>query len=53
LWLGDHIPELPDKLWAANDTYDNAETDEQYAQVSATCRRIMEFTVNSGSCGRF
>ena len=40
--LGDHIPELPDKLWAAIDTYDRAETDEQYAQVSATCRRILE-----------
>jgi len=40
--LGDHIPELPDKLWAAIETYDNAETDEQYAQVSATCRRILE-----------
>ena len=44
--LGDHIPELPDKLWAAIDTYDNAETDEQYAQVSATCRRIMEFVAD-------
>lgn len=44
--LGDHIPELPDKLWAAIDTYDKAETDEQYAQVSATCRRILEFVAD-------
>jgi hypothetical protein len=44
--LGDHIPELPDKLWAAVDTYDNAETDEQYAQVSATCRRVLEFVAD-------
>lgn len=44
--LGDHIPELPDKLWAAVDTYDNAETDEQYAQVSATCRRILEIVAD-------
>jgi hypothetical protein len=44
--LGDHIPELPEKLWAAVDTYDNAETDEQYAQVSATCRRILEIVAD-------
>jgi hypothetical protein len=44
--LGDHIPELPDKLWAAIDTYDHAETDEQYAQVSATCRRILEIVAD-------
>jgi hypothetical protein len=44
--LGDHIPELPDKLWAAIDTYDNAETDEQYAQVSATCRRMLEIVAD-------
>lgn len=44
--LGDHIPELPDKLWAAIDTYHNAETDEQYAQVSATCRRILELVAD-------
>lgn len=44
--LGDHIPELPDKLWAAIDTYHYAETDEQYAQVSATCRRILEFVAD-------
>ncbi len=44
--LGDHIPELPNMLWAAIDTYDNAETDEQYAQVSATCRRVLEFVAD-------
>lgn len=44
--LGDHIPELPNKLWAAIDTFENAETDEQYAQVSATCRRILEFVAD-------
>jgi hypothetical protein len=44
--LGDHIPELPNMLWAAIDTYDSAETDEQYAQVSATCRRVLEFVAD-------
>ncbi len=44
--LGDHIPELPDKLWAAVHTFEQAETDEQYAQVSATCRRILEFVAD-------
>jgi hypothetical protein len=44
--LGDHIPDLPDKLWAAINTYDNAETDEQYAQVSTTCRRILELVAD-------
>jgi len=44
--LGDHIPELPNKLWAAVETFENAETDEQYAQVSATCRRILEFVAD-------
>ncbi len=44
--LGDHIPELPDRLWTAIETFDNAETDEQYAQVSATCRRILEFVAD-------
>jgi len=44
--LGDHIPELPNKLWAAIATYESAETDEQYAQVSATCRRILEFVAD-------
>jgi hypothetical protein len=44
--LGDHIPELTDKLYAAINTYDAAETDEEYAQVSASCRRILEFTAD-------
>jgi hypothetical protein len=44
--LGDHIPELPGKLWAAVETYDTAETNEQFAQVSTTCRRILEFVAD-------
>ncbi|HOF49887.1 MAG TPA: hypothetical protein PLI29_16825 [Verrucomicrobiota bacterium] len=44
--LNDAVPELGNKLWAALNTYDNAETDEQYAQVSATCRRIVKYVAD-------
>ena len=45
--LGDTAPELGNKLWFALDTFERAETDEQYAQVSATCRRIIEYVVDT------
>lgn len=41
--LGDSAPDLGNKLWAALKTFNEAETDEQFAQVSATCRRIIEY----------
>jgi hypothetical protein len=40
--LGDTVPELGDKLWSALQTYESAETNEQLAQVTASCRRIVE-----------
>lgn len=41
--LSDSAPNLGNKLWAALNTFIEAETDEQFAQVSATCRRIIEY----------
>jgi hypothetical protein len=45
--IGDTAPELGNKLWAAFDLFDRAETNEQYAQVSASCRRTIEYVVDS------
>lgn len=44
--LSDIAPDLGDRLWAALDTYESAETNEQLAQVMATCRRIFEYVVD-------
>jgi len=44
--LGDTAPELGNKLWSALNTYDSAETNEQYAQVVTTCRRIFEYVTD-------
>ena len=44
--LGDAAPDLANRLWAALSTFEAAETDEQYAQVSATCRRIIEYVAD-------
>ena len=41
--LGDAAPELGDKLWAMLKTFNEAETNEQFAQVTASCRRIVEY----------
>src|SRR4029077_1858509 len=38
--LSDTAPELVDKLWTALKTFEQAETNEQLAQVTASCRRI-------------
>jgi hypothetical protein len=45
--LGDAAPDLADKLWAALDTFTRAETNEQYAQVAVSCRRIIEYCADS------
>ncbi|MBE9238124.1 hypothetical protein IQ227_19360 [Anabaena aphanizomenioides LEGE 00250] len=41
--LGDAAPELGNKLWAALKTFNEAETNEEFAQVTASCRRIVEY----------
>ena len=41
--LSEIAPELGNKLWSALNTYESAETNEQYAQVVTTCRRIFEY----------
>jgi hypothetical protein len=45
--LGDTTPELANKLWAALSTFEGAETDEQYAQVSVTCRRVIDYVADA------
>ncbi|WP_342444412.1 hypothetical protein [Paenibacillus sp. FSL L8-0638] len=45
--LSDAAPDLGNKLWAAFKTFDVAETEEQYAQVTASCRRIIEYVADS------
>ncbi|MGF1736852.1 hypothetical protein [Photobacterium satsumensis] len=41
--LADPAPEIGNKLWSALRTYNRAEVNEDYAQVSASCRRIIEY----------
>ena len=41
--LGDTAPDLNDKLWATLNTFSRAETNEELAQVTASCRRIVEY----------
>ena len=41
--LGDAAPELGNKLWSMLKTFNEAETNEQYAQVTASCRRTIEY----------
>jgi hypothetical protein len=41
--LTDPCPEIGNKLWAAFNTFSNAETNEEYSQVCVTCRRIIEY----------
>jgi len=41
--LGDAAPDLGNKLWAALKTFNEAETNEEFAQVAASCRRIVEY----------
>lgn len=44
--LLDAAPTLGDKLWAAYKTFEDAEIDEEYAQVTASCRRIIEYVAD-------
>jgi hypothetical protein len=44
--LGDTAPELGDKLYAAMKTFGAAETNEELAQVMASCRRIFEYVTD-------
>lgn len=44
--LIDSAPKLGDKLWATLNTFDSAETNEQYAQVVTSCRRIFEYVTD-------
>lgn len=41
--LGDALPDLGNRLWSMLKTFNDAETNEQYAQVTASCRRIIEY----------
>lgn len=41
--LGDAAPDLGDKLWSMLKTFNEAETNEQLAQVTASCRRVIEY----------
>jgi hypothetical protein len=41
--LGDTAPDLGNKLWAALKTFNEAETNEEFAQVAVSCRRIVEY----------
>ncbi len=40
--LDDVSPELVRKIWAAFDSFQNAEVSEQYSHVAVTCRRIIK-----------
>jgi len=44
--LSDIAPELGNKLWSALHTYESSETNEQFAQVVTTCRRIFEYVTD-------
>jgi hypothetical protein len=43
--LSDPAPELGDKLYAAMQTFDTAETNEELARVVESCRRIFEYVI--------
>jgi len=44
--LSDVAPDLGDKLYAALKTFEAAETAEELAQVTASCRRILEYAAD-------
>jgi hypothetical protein len=44
--LSDPAPEIGNKFWSALRTYNRAEVNEDYAQVSASCRRIIEYVAD-------
>ena len=41
--LTDAAPDVGNRLWAILDTFERSETNEQYSQVAASCRRIVEY----------
>lgn len=41
--LIDAAPDITNRLWAITDTFKNAKTGEQYAQVMSSCRRLFEY----------
>jgi len=45
--IEDLVPSIGNKMWSAVDQLERAETSEQYAQVAATCRRILEVVVDA------
>lgn len=44
--LSDPAPDLGDKLFAALKTFEGAETNEEYAQVMVSCRRIFDYVAD-------
>jgi hypothetical protein len=44
--LSDVAPDLGNKLWSALKTFEDSETNEQLAQVTASCRRIFEYVTD-------
>lgn len=45
--FSDAAPELGNKLWSAIQTYERAEVPEDYAQVAASCRRVIEYVADA------
>lgn len=45
--LGDAAPQLGDKLWSAYNTFARAETNEDFAQVCVSCRRIISYVADT------
>ena len=45
--LADSAPKLGDKIWSALRALQNAETDEDFAHVATSCRRIFEYVVDA------
>jgi hypothetical protein len=44
--LSDVAPDLGDKLYAALNSFEGAETQEQLAQATASCRRVVEYVAD-------
>lgn len=44
--LSDIAPDIGNKLWSALKTFEEAETGEQFAQVTASCRRTFEYVTD-------
>lgn len=44
--LSDAAPDVGNKLWTILDSFERAETNEQYSQVAVSCRRIVEYVTD-------